>query len=411
MSLAVQAQIRRNAEEVRAYLDDLRCWEQSLTDKGKNKEAARRHVACGSESQPNELQNSPRQHDEQKFEERTASASQTLEINQTSKSDLSASEGPTVDSAEKRKKYARDLNSLPDYYKAWDAYDPDAEEPAETEQPLRTPRSEKSAHLKEPSATTKVQHASRMRICTSVKPLSLDLGEQHTSLQESHVLEELRALKSTGNAAFAAGRYRAALESYTEALEAAADTGKQNASAVAELMGQIYGNRAAAHYRLKNYNKCISDCTEALKINPQNLKVLHRRGLAWADKGDTEKAIQDLQNAFQSLNHGEGSHNAQKPPSHGASKYGESAKSEQQNDQAFHTSLSAAATNSPECEAPERSSLRNKIAQDLGRIRGDVEGKKREKGQARKAALLQPLTDSDCRFSRDTLRPLEVNVI
>ncbi|KAL8444987.1 hypothetical protein Emed_005956 [Eimeria media] len=416
MSLAVQAQIRRNAEEVRAYLDDLRCWEQSFDDKGKNKEAAERHVPCESKSQPNEIQEiqSPpqQQHDEQKSEERTASLSQTLEINQSSESKPLASEAPKADSAENRKKYARDLNSLPDYYKAWDAYDPDAEEPVETEQSSKPPQSENSAHpLKESSATSKVVQGSRVRICTSAKPLSLDLGGQNTSMQESYVIEELKAFKSRGNAAFATGRYKAALESYTEALKLAADSGKQSAPVVAELTGQIYGNRAAAHYHLKNYTKCISDCTEALEINPQNLKVLHRRGLAWAGKGDTEKAIEDLQDALKSLNDGEGSHTMQKPPSHGVSTSGESAKIEQEKDQACPGSSPIAATDSPDCKASERSILRNKIAQDLSRIWGEVEGKKREKGQARKAALLQPLKDSEGRSSKETLRPLEVKVI
>ncbi|KAL8270172.1 hypothetical protein Esti_005899 [Eimeria stiedai] len=423
MSLAVQAQIRRNAEEVRAYLEDLRSWERSLNDKRENKEAEGRRAPCEPKSQPTEPKSLPQQHDEQKSKEKTGVAPRKVELNRSPELNPLASKATKLDSANKKKKYARDLNSLPDYYKAWDAFDPDAEEPTETKQASKTPQSENPAHLKEPSrvargnrhgsqATAKVQHGSRMRIRSSATPISFDqTGQQPTLLQEGNVLEELRASKNRGNAAFAAGRYRAAVESYTEALKVAEDSGKQSASTWAELTGQIYGNRAAAHYRLKKYDKCISDCTEALQRNPKNLKVLYRRGLAWAGNGDTEKAIQDLQHALQSLNQEEGSHSAQKLPPHDASTSWESAKIEQKNDQALATSFSAANTGSPDCHASGKSCLKEKIEQDLSRIRNEVEGKKREERQARKAALLQPLRDSDCRFSGETLRPLEVKVI
>lgn len=126
MSLTVQAQIRRNAEELRAYLEDLRDWEKSFD---KSSSTPRPKQSARPEVFPQEQrQETQRQEPGQAEGQTTPSPSEkpeaprSLELNQNV---ITTSVAAITNS---RKKYARDLNSLPDYYKAWDAYNPDAEE-------------------------------------------------------------------------------------------------------------------------------------------------------------------------------------------------------------------------------------------------------------------------------------------
>jgi len=56
-----------------------------------------------------------------------------------------------------------------------------------------------------------------------------------------------------------------------------------------------YANRAMAYLKLKDFTRCVSDASEAIKIKPGYLKAFHRRGKAYHALGKFEEAIKDFQ--------------------------------------------------------------------------------------------------------------------
>lgn len=68
---------------------------------------------------------------------------------------------------------------------------------------------------------------------------------------------EAERLKNKGNMAFADKRYTDAIEAYTHCLALQPD------------MAVVYANRAAAHIKLKQFDRAEADCTEAINRDPQ----------------------------------------------------------------------------------------------------------------------------------------------
>lgn len=60
----------------------------------------------------------------------------------------------------------------------------------------------------------------------------------------------------------------------------------------------LYSNRAAAYQQLQCYTEVIIDCGEALAVQPNNVKALLRRGLAYENKEKYEQARRDFQLAL-----------------------------------------------------------------------------------------------------------------
>jgi len=93
--------------------------------------------------------------------------------------------------------------------------------------------------------------------------------------------------KEEGNEYFKDHKPEKAIESYTKALELTKETD-------GELRATLYNNRAACWVQLYGHNEIVKDCTEALKIQPNNTKALIRRGLAYEALERFEKAIEDF---------------------------------------------------------------------------------------------------------------------
>ncbi|XP_043519952.1 DNA polymerase interacting tetratricopeptide repeat-containing, protein of 47 kDa [Frieseomelitta varia] len=87
--------------------------------------------------------------------------------------------------------------------------------------------------------------------------------------EDENTPEELaNNYKEDGNFNFKHKKYRLAIVSYTEGIRTKCkDT---------NLMAQLYNNRAAAHYMLKNFRSSLNDCKLALKLTPKYIKVSKR---------------------------------------------------------------------------------------------------------------------------------------
>ncbi|KAK7865061.1 hypothetical protein R5R35_007188 [Gryllus longicercus] len=87
--------------------------------------------------------------------------------------------------------------------------------------------------------------------------------------EEENTPEELAATyKEDGNFNFKCKKYRVAVISYTEGI-------RQNCNNK-DLNAQLYNNRAASHFFLKNYRSCLRDCQEALKLKKPYVKAQTR---------------------------------------------------------------------------------------------------------------------------------------
>ncbi|KAG8198691.1 hypothetical protein JTE90_015515 [Oedothorax gibbosus] len=62
-------------------------------------------------------------------------------------------------------------------------------------------------------------------------------------------------------------------------------------------------NSAACKLKLKQYDKALEDCDEALDIEPKNPKALYRRGQAFHGKGDYDRSLTDLHEALRLAPH------------------------------------------------------------------------------------------------------------
>jgi len=53
-------------------------------------------------------------------------------------------------------------------------------------------------------------------------------------------------------------------------------------------------NRAACHYQLRSFKQTISDTTEVLELDPNNVKALLKRGLSYEALEKIDSALEDM---------------------------------------------------------------------------------------------------------------------
>ncbi|NWH62940.1 TOM34 protein, partial [Geococcyx californianus] len=108
---------------------------------------------------------------------------------------------------------------------------------------------------------------------------SLSLGWAEP--QQTADMERARTLKEEGNELVKKGNHKKAVEKYSESL-------KLNQECA------TYTNRALCYLALKEYKEAVQDCTEALKLDPKNVKALYRRAQALKELKDYKSSIADI---------------------------------------------------------------------------------------------------------------------
>ncbi|NWU70846.1 TOM34 protein, partial [Pterocles burchelli] len=93
--------------------------------------------------------------------------------------------------------------------------------------------------------------------------------------------ERARTLKEEGNELVKKGNHKKAVEKYSESL-------KLNQECA------TYTNRALCYLALKQYKEAVQDCTEALRLDPKNVKALYRRAQALKELKDYKSSIADI---------------------------------------------------------------------------------------------------------------------
>ncbi|NWW53825.1 TOM34 protein, partial [Pedionomus torquatus] len=93
--------------------------------------------------------------------------------------------------------------------------------------------------------------------------------------------ERAQTLKEEGNELVKKGNHKGAVEKYSESLQL-----KQECA--------TYTNRALCYLTLKQYKEAVQDCTEALRLDPKNVKALYRRAQALKELKDYKSSIADI---------------------------------------------------------------------------------------------------------------------
>ena len=100
-------------------------------------------------------------------------------------------------------------------------------------------------------------------------------------------LEKAVAMKNKGNKLFKLGKFDAAIENYTKAIELCPAENSQELST-------FFQNRAAAYENLKNYERIIEDCSRALELNGKYVKALTRRAKAYEQQKRLVDCLDDV---------------------------------------------------------------------------------------------------------------------
>jgi serine/threonine-protein phosphatase 5 len=97
-------------------------------------------------------------------------------------------------------------------------------------------------------------------------------------------MNEAEILKQEANKLFAAHKFNASIDLYTQAIELAP-------SAI------LYANRAFAHIKLENYGSALMDAAKAIELDPTYVKAYYRRGTAHLALGKYRDGLQDFREA------------------------------------------------------------------------------------------------------------------
>lgn len=84
---------------------------------------------------------------------------------------------------------------------------------------------------------------------------------------------------------FSQGKYEAAIEAYSQAIE------------VNPKLAILYNNRALCHFRLKNWDAVIENCANAIQMNPSHIKSHFLLGQAKCEIGAYDDAVTSLTTA------------------------------------------------------------------------------------------------------------------
>jgi tetratricopeptide (TPR) repeat protein len=108
---------------------------------------------------------------------------------------------------------------------------------------------------------------------------------------ESDILAETDALKVGGNELFKSNKFDDALVEYQKALETCPESSKN-------VMAILYANMAACYIQLKDYEKTVQYCTDALNLDASHEKARTRRSVA----NEQINTLTSLQAACDDLN-------------------------------------------------------------------------------------------------------------
>lgn len=105
-------------------------------------------------------------------------------------------------------------------------------------------------------------------------------------------LEAANESKAVGNGHFKAGKWLWAADGYTEAIEIS-EPGRGNPE-IQAARAIYFSNRAQARIKMELFEQAAADCSESLKLAPDNVKTLLRRSKAYEGQDKLIEAVDDM---------------------------------------------------------------------------------------------------------------------
>jgi len=129
------------------------------------------------------------------------------------------------------------------------------------------------------------------------KPLSRSEKDDKEPRTKGEKIDAAKKRKHQGGVCFKDGDIEGAVLRWTQALayfESIWDLIDDQKKEISEIKLPCYLNLAACYLKLKKYEKTRDNCSEALKIETENVKALFRRGQALYYLKDFDEAKKDL---------------------------------------------------------------------------------------------------------------------
>eukprot|EP00927_Polykrikos_kofoidii_P020378 TRINITY_DN19652_c0_g1_i1.p1 TRINITY_DN19652_c0_g1~~TRINITY_DN19652_c0_g1_i1.p1 ORF type:complete len:442 (+),score=103.07 TRINITY_DN19652_c0_g1_i1:119-1444(+) len=104
--------------------------------------------------------------------------------------------------------------------------------------------------------------------------------------------ERAKELRVLGNDFFKSGKVHDAREAYSEALHLTPSADKKDRAV-------LFCNRAACQQKLGRWEDTISDCTQAVQLDPEYVKAYSRRSTAYEQQSKWSDANEDLKKAIE----------------------------------------------------------------------------------------------------------------
>ncbi|KAF4694938.1 hypothetical protein FOZ60_006458 [Perkinsus olseni] len=114
-------------------------------------------------------------------------------------------------------------------------------------------------------------------------------AQQSNAMQ--YYVNATNSLKAEGNALVKEQKYDEALEKYTRGLD---NVKSYNTPAVLTLQKALCSNAALCCLKLEKFDECRDYCDRVLQQDPKAVKALYRRGVAYRELKETDKAYLDL---------------------------------------------------------------------------------------------------------------------
>jgi len=130
-----------------------------------------------------------------------------------------------------------------------------------------------------------------------LKTYKPEVRERDIPRTKAQTLEAAKKKKNQGNICFKDGDLENAISRYTQAiglLEKLFDLSPDQKKEADEIKLPCYLNNAASYIKLQKYERARDNCTEALKMDPENVKALFRRGQTYYYLKQFEEAKKDL---------------------------------------------------------------------------------------------------------------------
>ena len=124
--------------------------------------------------------------------------------------------------------------------------------------------------------------------------LSVEKGPDISNLTDEQRIALGDQKRERGNELFKREEYSLAVHSYSRALKY---LGSSTSPAVVELKVKCWNNISASHLRVQEYTSAKKACDSVLKVDPNNVKALFRKGKVLIAENEFEEALELLKKA------------------------------------------------------------------------------------------------------------------